>query len=82
MNKSELLDLVKKNFTEEFEIEEFTIKPDTNLVTDLGLDSIDALDMAGIIEDQLDIEVNEEELKPIRTVSDVVDYLFKKISKK
>jgi acyl carrier protein len=46
---------------------------------DLALDSIDALDMVGMLEARLGIEVREEDLKAIRTVRDVVDYICIKV---
>ncbi len=81
MNKIEIFDLVKKYLAEEFEIKEGKIRPEANLFSDLGLDSIDALDMAGMLEDKLNIEIVEDELKSIRTVSDIVEYIDGKINK-
>lgn len=42
---------------------------------DFDLDSIDALDMVGMLEIELDITIEEEEIKKIRTVGDVVDFI-------
>jgi acyl carrier protein len=78
MTKEEAFKLISNYFNEQFEIEHDNIKPDANLFEDLKLDSIDALDMAGMLESELDIEVEEEELMAIRTVQDVVDFLLKK----
>ncbi len=78
MNREEAFELVKKYLSEKFEIEVEKIKPKAHLFTDLGLDSIDALDMAGMLEAEMDIEINEEELKKIRTVQDTVNYIVRK----
>lgn len=78
MNREEAFELVKKYLSGKFEIEEEKIKPKAHLFTDLGLDSIDALDMAGMLEAEMDIEINEEELKKIRTVQDTVNYIVRK----
>ena len=56
--------------------------PEANLFADLALDSIDALDMVGMLEARLDIEVREEDLKTIRTVRDVVDDICRKVEKR
>ena len=77
MNKKEIYDLIKTYFIEQFEIPQEKIKPGAWLFKDLGLDSIDALDMIGMLESRIDFEVNEKELKKIRTVQDVVDYVAK-----
>jgi acyl carrier protein len=55
---------------------------EANLFADLALDSIDALDMVGMLEARLDIEVREEDLKTIRTVLDVVDYICRKVEER
>jgi len=62
-------------FTEEFEIPAEKIAPEANLFADLDLDSIDALDRVGMLE----AEMREEDLKTIRTVRDVVDYICRKV---
>ena len=66
-------------FTEEFEIPAEKVVPEANLFADLALESIDAPDMVGMLEARLDIEVREEDLKTIRTVRDVVDYICRKV---
>ena len=45
MKKEELFEEVKKILTEKFEIEESKITLDSNIVTDLDLDSIDIIDL-------------------------------------
>jgi acyl carrier protein len=65
-------------FTEEFEIPAEKVVPEANFFADLALGRIDALDMVGMLETRLDIEVREEDLKTIRTVRDVVDYICRK----
>lgn len=80
MNKEEIFDLVKQYFIKECEIQEEKITLKAHLFTDLELDSIDALDMIGMLESEMNIEVDEDELKKIRTVNDVVEYVMKKIS--
>lgn len=82
MNREEVFHLIRGFFTEEFEIPAEKIVPEANLFADLALDSIDALDMVGMLEARLDIEVREEDLKAIRTVGDVVDYICRKIEEK
>jgi acyl carrier protein len=45
---------------------------DARLVEDLGLDSLDAVELAIAVERRFEIEVAEEELARLRTVADVV----------
>ncbi len=80
MKSEEVFEVIKDYFINEFEVPEEKITLEAHLFTDLGLDSIDALDMIGMLESKVDIDVDEEELKKIRTVKDVVDYVVKKLS--
>ncbi|HOG06494.1 MAG: acyl carrier protein [Syntrophales bacterium] len=79
MSREEVFNLIREFFVEEFEIPDEKVIPEADLFEDLGLDSIDALDMVGMLEARLDIEVLEEELKKIRTIGDVVDYISVKV---
>ena len=80
MDSTEIYNLISTFFVEQFEIPKDKIKPNANLFKDLGMDSIDALDMVGMLESQIDLDVNVDELTHIRTVQDVVDFVSSKIN--
>jgi acyl carrier protein len=46
--------------------------PEARLVEDLGLDSLDAVELAISVERKFDIDVPEEELTKLKTVADMV----------
>lgn len=48
---------------------------DARLYTDLGLKSLDLINIVGMIEDKFDIEIPDEALRDFATVKDVLDYL-------
>ncbi len=80
MEHTEIYNLITTFFVERFEIPKEEIKPEANLFKDLGLDSIDALDMMGMLESEIELDVNVDELKKIRTVQDVVDFVYSKVN--
>ncbi len=80
MDRAEIYNLITTFFVEQFEIPKEEIKPTANLFKDLGLDSIDALDMIGMLESEIELDVNVDELNKIRTVQDVVDFVFSKVN--
>ena len=82
MNTDEIYSIVKKYLIEDFEVPEEKISPEANLFEDLELDSIDALDMIAILESEIEMGVNEEELKRILTVKDIVNYILKNLTRK
>jgi acyl carrier protein len=52
------------------------IRPDSKMFEDLGLDSIDALDMLALLDKQYRVKINEEQARQIRTVEDAVQYVL------
>ena len=46
--------------------------PEARLVEDLGLDSLDAVELAISVERKFDIEVPEDELTKLKTVADML----------
>ncbi|MBQ7385108.1 MAG: acyl carrier protein [Ruminococcus sp.] len=66
---------VKVILAEQFDVEEDTITMDTNLEEDLSADSLDVVDLLMSIEDEFEIEIPDEEIENIRTVSELVSYI-------
>ena len=54
------------------------IKGDTNLLTDLGLQSIDFVDMICDFEEEFDYEVPERDFRKLVTVDGIVNYIQEK----
>ncbi len=53
-------------------IDKATIKPESEIIKDLGADSLDIVEMLMSLEEQFGIEVSEEEAVNLRTVGDIV----------
>ncbi|CCH43741.1 acyl carrier protein, mitochondrial precursor,putative [Wickerhamomyces ciferrii] len=51
------------------------LKPEQNLTTDLGLDSLDAAEYLIAVEEEFDIEMDEDTANQLKTVGQVVEYL-------
>jgi acyl carrier protein len=77
VNQQSALEIVKRYLSEQFEVPAADIRPEVHLFDDLGLDSVDALDLLGMLDKELSIPIIEEEVQKIRTVQDVVDYLIR-----
>ena len=58
------------------------ISEDSSLINDLQLSSLDVISLIGMIEDNFDIEVDDENLAGIVTVKDVIDYIIRKQEEK
>jgi acyl carrier protein len=57
-----------------------TINPEDRIVEDLKVDSLDKLMIIHDIEDEFNITVEENELKQLRIVQDIIDAVGRKIS--
>ena len=66
---------IRKILCEQFELEEDRVTMESNLIGDLGADSLDVIDLAMSIEDEFDIEVPDDEIEKIKTVGDIVRFV-------
>ncbi len=64
----------------DFEIDAASIKPETNLFTELDLDSIDAVDLVVRIQQETGKKVNPEDFRQIRTLADVTEAVLKLVN--
>ncbi len=55
------------------------VKPEDNLADDIGMDSMGAVEFITMVEEEYGISVNAEELADIKTLSDAVDLVLKKV---
>jgi len=53
-----------------------TLSPEQNITTDLGLDSLDAVEYLIAVEEEFDIEMGENDANQLKTVGQVVEYLI------
>ena len=70
-----VLEKVKMILSSQFDVEEDSITPETNIADDLGADSLDVVDMLMSLEDEFDVEIPDEEIENFHTVGDVVAYV-------
>jgi acyl carrier protein len=79
MQQEEVLKKVSEYLITQFEILPEKIHPNANLFKDLDMDSIDALDWFAAMQSEIGLPIIEKELKMIRTVQDVVDYVVRNL---
>lgn len=77
MQKSEIKDIVVGFLMDEFEIEKDLIVDDAHLINDLGLESLDFVDIVVIIEKEFGFKVQREDMKDIRVLNDLYNYIEK-----
>lgn len=75
MSKEQLQQWVIDLLAEMFELDQAQLTADSNLYSDLDIDSIDAVDLAVKLKQLTGKRLQPEVFKTIRTIGDVVDAL-------
>ena len=71
MERSEIVEKVNQTLHEGFEIPVADLTPDATLFDKLGLDSLDAIDLLVHLEEKMELKVEGELFKDVRTLDDV-----------
>lgn len=79
MTKEVIAQKVRDIFVSKFKLDPRKITLETGL-TDLGVDSLDLLEVIMDFENEFHVTFENEELETLTKVSDVIDILFKKIN--
>ena len=66
-----MLDVVKK-FPK---IEPTKVTPTASFSSDLGLDSLDAVELVMALEDEFEVEISDAEADKIQSVNDAINYI-------
>ena len=68
---------VCKMLAQQLNIEVDKIKPESEVVKDLGADSLDVVELMMTLEDEYEVTLPEGEVEGSKTVQDIVDMLSK-----
>lgn len=70
-----MFDKVKALLIEELSINPDDIKPEAELENDLGINSLELADLVFLCEEKFSIQIDDDDIKKLITVGDVVTYL-------
>lgn len=73
LSRDEILARLREMLADMFDLDPAKIQPESQLMADLDLDSIDAIDLVVKLQEMTGKRVEEAALRKVRTVSDVVD---------
>ena len=82
MTRTEIEEIVKNFLIEDIEVEESVIKPDAMLKDDLGIDSLDFVDIVVIVERNFGFKIKPEEMQGVQTLGQFCDYIESKVADK
>lgn len=70
-----ILEKVKDILAGQFEVLADTINEETNIVDDLGADSLDVVVLIMSVEDEFGLAISDEEAAELTTVGKIVEYI-------
>ncbi|MFA5087646.1 MAG: acyl carrier protein [Candidatus Omnitrophota bacterium] len=85
MVEQDIIRMVNEVFNESFEIPEDKLVPGANIFNDLGLDSLDIVDLVVALQKKFAVTIRDDErVRTIRTLGDIHNFiqLIKKENKK
>lgn len=80
MERKEIEEKVKHFLIEDLEIDEDKIAPRAKLKDDLGIDSLDYVDIVVIVEKQFGFKIKPEEMAGVATLQQFCDYIESKVN--
>jgi acyl carrier protein len=81
MQKEEVINKINYFLIEEIEVEKNAIRPDALLKEDLGIDSLDFVDVAVIVEKTFGFKMKGEDLIEVKTLQDFYSFVSSKLNK-
>jgi acyl carrier protein len=79
MTDQQIIDLINTSIAEEFELAEEDLKPEAFLLDDMGLDSLDIVDLVVVLERAFQFKIREEDsIQQIRSLGDIHQFVINK----
>ena len=76
MQRDQIIERVNEVFQEDFEMEPHQLLPEANLFTELGLDSLDVVDLVVALQKKFDVSIRDDErIRDIRTMEDLYSFI-------
>lgn len=71
----DIFEQVKEILCDQLDLDEEQVTEDSEVIDDLGADSLDIVDLVMTLEEEFDTEIPDEDIENLRTVGDIVKYI-------
>ena len=71
----DIFEQVKKILCDQLDLDEEQVTEDSEVIDDLGADSLDIVDLVMTLEEEFDTEIPDEDIENLKTVGDIVKYI-------
>lgn len=72
-----IFEKIQEVLSQQFEVSADSINVDTNLVDDLGADSLDVVELIMSVEDEFGLSISDEDAANLTTVGKIVEFIEK-----
>lgn len=76
----DIFEQVKKILCDQLDLEEEQVNEDSEVIDDLGADSLDIVDLVMTLEEKFDTEIPDEDIENLKTVGDIVKYIEDRVA--
>jgi acyl carrier protein len=77
MTEHEIVTMINDVFEEYFEIERERLLPEMNIFEDLGLDSLDIVDLVVTMQKKFNVSIRDDErIRSVRTLGDIYQFIL------
>ena len=76
----DIFEQVKKILCDQLDLEEQQVNEDSEVIDDLGADSLDIVDLVMTLEEEFDTEIPDEDIENLKTVGDIVKYIEERVA--
>ena len=80
MTRTEIEEKVKAFLIDDLEIDEENIFPEAKLKEDMGIDSLDYVDIVVIVEKNFGFRIQAQEMTNVKTLTQFYDYIESKLN--
>ncbi len=77
MSREETLARIRKVTAETLNVKEDEVVETASFTDDLGADSLDVVELVMGFEEEFDIDIPDDDVSQLKTVSDAIDYILK-----
>jgi acyl carrier protein len=77
MVEKEIVRMANEVFVDSFEIDKSKLVPEANIFSDLGLDSLDIVDLVVALQKKFQVTIrSDERVRTIRTLNDIYQFIL------
>ena len=76
----DIFEQVKKILCDQLDLDDEQVTEDSEVIDDLGADSLDIVDLVMTLEEEFDTQIPDEDIENLRTVGDIVKYIEDRVA--